>query len=406
MMPRALRAVSMSADRITDDLARYIGLGIKASGGAGDTASGKWLEGELRSAGFDVARQSFAAPCFETAKATLTAKAAVADVIPQALIVPGTVNGTLVAIAGPEVPGDLTGRLALVELPCRRWSSATAPPVRDAVSTAISAGAVGVVIVTNGPTGEAIALNAPADKPLFSRPTAILAPNDAGPFRLAAADRAPAALTLEGRGGTRPAFNVVGRIDRGASRWIVVSTPRSGWFTCAGERGPGIAAWLALARWAATGLSGYNLLFTCNSGHEYENLGSARLLREVAPAPDDTALWLHLGANLAARDWHDLVPPLRPLPSADPQRFLVVSPELLDDARNAFAGLCGLEAPYPSTEGGAGELQNILAAGYPRVAAIFGANRFHHTRNDDARTVSPALVEPVIAACRRLLTAV
>jgi hypothetical protein len=406
VLPRTLHATAVSPDRIADDLARYVGFGIKATGGAGDTASGEWLEAELKTAGFEVARQSFVAPCFDTTKAMLATRSAVAEVTPQAIVVPGAVTGALVPASTSRVPDDLNGALALIELPHRRWSSATERPVHDAVAAALSAGAVGAVIITTGPTGEAIALNAPADKPLFSRPTAILAPKDASPFLLAAANRAPATLSLEGQGGMRPAFNVVGRVDRGARRWIVVSTPRSGWFTCAGERGPGIATWLALARWAVNGLPELNLLFTCNSGHEYENLGSAHLIQDIAPGPADTVLWLHLGANVAARDWHDLLPPLRPLPSADPQRFLVVSPELLGVARTEFAGLCGLEAAHASTEGGAGELLNILAAGYPRVATIFGAHRYHHTPADDARVVSAQLVDPVVSACRRLVNVV
>jgi hypothetical protein len=385
------------------DLARYTGFGIKASGGPGDTAAGEWIEGELRAAGFDVVRQPFQAPYFDATTAILASGTAVSEVIPQAIVVPGTVTGPLVSVGTPCATQDLDGAVALVELPYQRWSTATAKPVRDTVAAALAAGATGAVIVTSGPTGEALALNAPADRPLFGRPAAILAPNDAKPFRLAAQTRAPATLTLAGRGGMRPAFNLAGKIERGAGSWVVVSTPRSGWFTCAGERGPGIAVWLSLARWAVKGLPAHNLLFTCNSGHEYENLGSAHLIQEIAPRPAETALWLHLGANVAARDWHDFGSRLEPLPSADPQRILVVSPGLLHAARSAFAGLPGLEAPYPSTEGGAGELSNILAAGYPRVAGIFGAHRYHHAKTDDARAVSAPLIGPVTSACRALL---
>ena len=62
------------------------------------------------------------------------------------------------------------------------------------------------------------------------------------------------------------AYNVMGRIERGP-RWIVVSTPYSGWFTCGGERGAGIAIWRALARWAGGAESKDSFLFVANSGH-------------------------------------------------------------------------------------------------------------------------------------------
>jgi hypothetical protein len=408
-LPGVLRAGSPgprapnSDERVADDLARYVGFGIKASGSAGDTATGQWLEAELASAAFSVTRQSFEAPFFEATRATLACGDAVADLVPQAIVMPGSVTGPLVRVWPSTPPDRMTGAIALIELPYRRWTTATAPVVRETVNGALSAGASGAVIVTTGPTGEAIALNAPADRPLFARPTAILAPKDAGPFFRAAATRAPATLVLEGRGGMRSAFNIAGRLDRGARRWIVVSTPRSGWFTCAGERGPGIATWLSLARWGADALRDYNLLFACNSGHEYENLGSAHLIEELAPRPSITALWLHLGANVAARDWHDVLPPLRPLPGADTQRYLVVSPGLRDLAGSAFAGLPGLDAPYVPTDVNAGELLNIVAAGYPQYAAIFGAHRYHHTQQDDARVLVPGLVAPVISACQQLI---
>ena len=126
------------------------------------------------------------------------------------------------------------------------------------------------------------------------------------------------------------------RLSRGASRTLVVSTPRSGWFTCAGERGPGIAVWLHLARWAAANLKTVDLEFLATSGHEYENVGGATYLRAMAPKPDRVALWLHLGANVAARDWHELAQ-LVPLPGADSQRLLMVSEPLMPVAQRLFA---------------------------------------------------------------------
>ena len=54
---------------------------------------------------------------------------------------------------------------------------------------------------------------------------------------------------------------------------------------------------------------------------------------------------MHLGAAVAARDWHERGAQLSPLPSADPQRFLLASGALLNAARAAFAGQPGLEAP-------------------------------------------------------------
>ena len=396
---------------IAADLDRYIGFGVKASGGPGDTASGAWIEGELRRAGFKVERQDFTAPFFDIERADLTCGTASAPVIPQAIVVPtgaGGVTGPLVRIdpvAGAG--GPLTGAIVLVDLPHNRWSSALAKPILDTVRAALAGGAIAAVLITHGPTRKGVALNADGTNPMFDKPVAVLAPDQAKPFLIAAVTREPATLHVTGKGGRRPAFNLIGRIDRGRGRWLVVSTPRSGWFGCAGERGPGLAAWLALARWAPKALPGHDLAFLCNSGHEYEYLGSEKVLKGAAPAPADTAFWLHLGANVAARDWQEIGGgALLPLPSADPQRLLVTTPKLVEAARRAFAGQPGLEMAYPSGQGSAGELTNILGAGYAPVAGIFGAHRYHHAAEDDARCVAASLVARVIDSCKILISGI
>lgn len=394
---------------ISDDLARYIGFGAKASGGAGDIACGEWLGAELARAGFAVERTNFSAPWFEPEQCRIQIGDHRAPLWPQPIVVQtpaGGVAGPLVRVdAAGRADAPLAGAIALVDLPYGRWSSTLAAPIRTPVNAAIAAGARAVAIITNGPTGKAIALNADGRAPMFSVPTGVLAPADAAPFLAAAMQHAPATLTLTGRGGRRPAFNLIGRIVRGDRPWIVVSTPRSGWFACAGERGGGIATWLELARWAPAALPAHNLAFLCNSGHEYENLGAQEALREAAPRPAETAFWLHLGANLAARDWHEGLLGFEPLPGADSQRYLVLSERLLPEARRLFAGLPGLENPYPSTRFSAGELTAIIAAGYPTVAGVFGVHRFHHVAEDDARCAPADAITAAAQAFRGLLAA-
>jgi hypothetical protein len=273
------------------------------------------------------------------------------------------------------------------------------------VKAAAAAGAQACVLVTTGPTGEALALNTPVDKPLIATPAAVLAPREAGPFLKAAAENAVATFRMTGASGRRPAFNVTARLDRGAARTLVISTPRSGWFTCAGERGTGLAAWWLLARWAAKARLPVNVALVATSGHEYEYAGGEEFITHVAPKPKDTALWVHLGANVAARDWHERSPVLSPLPSADPQRFLLASPPLVAAAKAAFAGQPGLEQPYATDPAQtAGELASILREGYDPIIGIFGSHRFHHARSDDLRCVEPALIPPVAQAFRQVIT--
>ena len=379
-------------------LERYQGFGDKASGGPGDTACGAWLEGELTALGYACTRQAFDVPAYE-GEATLTACQARATVIPQAIAIPTLnegVTGRLRTAGGQDA-------IALLVLPYARWSTAKGE-VERRVQAAIKAGAEAVVLVTTGPTGEACALNAPVDKPLFDRPVAVLAPKDAGPFLQAAARGETATLRMSGRSFRRPAFNVTAKLDLGHTKTLVLSTPRSGWFGCAGERGTGLAVWLSLAAWAAKARLPVDVALVATSGHEYEYAGGERYIAELAPKPDRTALWVHLGANVAARDWHERGPLLAPLPSADPQRFLLASPKFLPAVTAAFAGQPGLEKPYPADpKQAAGELGSILAAGYDPAMGIFGSHRFHHTRSDDLRCVSAALIPPVADAFAKVI---
>lgn len=397
-----------AAETLAADLDRYIAFGIKLSGGPGDRDCGRWLEQELRAAGFATTRQDFPVPGFDLHDARLTTGADIIPVIPAGIVVPTGPAGLTAPLApmsaGQEMPSDLAGAIALVDLPHARWSSMNDGTIRTLLPQLFAADARAVLFVTHGPTGKAAALNCDARASGFGRPVATIAPDRTAPLRTLTG--AEATLVIDGEAKARTAFNLAGRIDRGKGRWLVVSTPRSGWTVCAGERGPGIASWLALARWAPAALPDHDLLFLCNSGHECENLGAAHTLAANAPAPDATAFWLHLGANVAARDWHDLGGGrLSPLPSADSQRFLLASERLVDEARAAFVGLMGLEMAYPVGPAAAGELATIAAAGYPSIAGIFGAHRFHHIAEDDARCVDARLIEPVVQACKRLIFA-
>jgi len=258
-----------------------------------------------------------------------------------------------------------------------------------AVGGAVDRGARAIVLVTHGPSGLAVPLNTGVSGHDFPVPVAILSPRDA--MAVPGYDTAEATFQVERQDEQREVFNVVGRIDRGAGRTLVLSTPRSGWSTCAGERGSGLASWLLLAEDAARGFPGFDILALCTTAHERGYAGMGEHMARAVTQVDRTALWVHIGANAATRDWREVPGGLTPLPSADPQRFLAVSPALLGAARASFAGAPGLEVPHDVNDGAGGELGDIARAGYLSVAGVFGAHRFHHTAADDHSCVSADL---------------
>jgi hypothetical protein len=405
--PNAAKAGNdaFAPERLMADIATYATAGNKAAGGTADMATAKWLSGRLSALGFAVEQQSFEVPWFDLHRADLMLGDTPIALIPQPIVKPTPTNGVLARLRLADTGGDLTAAIALIRLPFRRWSTITDSIVQGALSDAFKSGAQAAILVTTGPSRQVLLLNAPGDAPLFDHTVALLAPADAAPVIAAAQRGDNARLTVQGIGGRRTASNLIARRSKGDRPWLVVSTPRSGWTDCVGERGPGIAIWLALAEWAVVNRPDHNLLFVCNSGHEYENLGASHLVADFGPPPAQTDFWLHLGANVATRDWHELPDRLLPLPSADPFRFLVTSPDIVPLARRIFVGQPGLEMAYPVDQGTAGELTEIVKGSYPRLAGIFGAHRLHHAAGDNLSTVAQLPLAATAAACRDLLAA-
>jgi hypothetical protein len=98
------------------------------------------------------------------------------------------------------------------------------------------------------------------------------------------------------------AFNVVAEIagtDRSLAP-LVVMTPRSGWWTCASERGGGIVCWLELMRALVGVKPARQVLFVASSGHELGQLG-IEIFAERRPELIKRAhAWIHFGANIGA----------------------------------------------------------------------------------------------------------
>jgi hypothetical protein len=262
-------------------------------------------------------------------------------------------------------------------------------------------GARAVVAISEGPTGEIIALNVPQDAAPWPVPV-LLAPARSEPLlRAAAARRAMASVLIDGRwdaGAT--ARNVIGRFGRG-NKVVIVSTPQSGWFRCAGERGPGIALWLGLARWVRRNLPDTSFVFVSTSGHELGGLGIRAFLDGEAPPPKSVIAWIHLGAGIATWRWQASDKGMTRIHEVDPGRSLMCSPDLVQTLSAIFTDLPGLK---PGTSQAVGEYRDISKAGY-RTMAIAAAHTFHHTPADSPEVTSPELLEPVATALVNTLMA-
>ena len=194
------------------------------------------------------------------------------------------------------------------------------------------------------------------------------------------------------------AFEVIGNLDGGGRR-IVVSTPYSGWFHCAGERGPGVALWLALARWAATRKA--NWTFVASSAHELNGVGIHRFVDKIAPPPGDVACWLHLGAGIATYAYEPKAGGIRKLPTVSPMRKLYTVPRFEGVLRDAFSDLPDLKPIV--TDKPEGEMIVMAQKGYP-VMGFAGGSEFHHMPGDmPGRITGPELLEPIARALAKAL---
>jgi hypothetical protein len=296
--------------------------------------------------------------------------------------------------------GDVRGRIALVVAPFGRHAALF--PERGigrSVRLAAAQGAVAVVIVTTGPSGEAIALNA-GEAPFVPIPTAVIAPKHAEPYVGAASSGAEATLILDGDATHRPCKNLVGRIERG-NRWIAISTPRTGWYGCVAERGTGTAVFLELADWIVRRFPDHSIFVMSSGGHEYFFAGSHRVL-DQAPPPADTIVWAHIGATLAARAAEDRGSEVVMLDTADPDRTLMATDAAREAAAAGFAGIEGITGPV-AVRPRAGELSTFTDLGYARAFAVLGLHRWFHTVEDTLERVDARLLVPVLRAHQRTI---
>ncbi len=224
VMAAASDVDTATTNRIAADLETYIVFGNKQSGGVGDRACGHWLAGELEAAGFAVKMPKLSVPFFDAADCTIQAGESRAILRPQPIVVPTPptgVSGPLVRVdSAGQASAPLAGAIALIDLPYGRWSSALAKPIRGPIDYTLGAGAKAAVVITNGPTGKIVALNADGRAPMFTAPVGLIAPIDAGLFLKTAMTHGMATVTLAGavRHSTSSAVSTAAKADGSSSR--------------------------------------------------------------------------------------------------------------------------------------------------------------------------------------------
>jgi hypothetical protein len=166
-----------------------------------------------------------------------------------------------------------------------------------------------------------------------------------------------------------PAFalNVTARI-RGAdpeAAPLVVMTPRSGWWSCASERGGGLAAFLEIARALYDAPPRRDVVLVATSGHELGHLGLHAFLAAHESLASAHA-WLHLGANFAAARGEVFV-------QASSDEMASLARDAFSAAGRAPERILGPETPL------LGEVREVASRPY---LSVLGTNPLFHAPDD------------------------
>jgi hypothetical protein len=178
--------------------------------------------------------------------------------------------------------------------------------------------------------------------------------------------------------------NVVARFGSGDDTPLIIATPLSGWFNCAGERGTGIAVVLEIA----SRLSGeIPIVVVGTTGHELVDLGLKRLLHDRTFTPRAV---LHVGASIAAMDAPGILSTQRRCVSsvpADVERRLTAALDAIDVVPMHVA-----EADASDPGRWYGEAQEWSSVGVPLVSLTGYFPLFHTPGDVPSAATTPGLL--------------
>ena len=354
-------AESEAYNRINRVIRDYDAQGDHRTGSPVDAQSGLWLSDRVDDAGIVPELEWMGVPTVQSHAAFLELNGQRIDGVPLydgGVTTPEGLTGTLgdqgsasdigIAYAGPRIPPAF--------LDYRRTTEQKA-----------------IVTVTGGPENgvpEGLALmNAPSFVEPFGPPVLQVASQHREILRQAAADGLSAKFVLHVTKRPEEVFNVTATLlgTQPGLAPLIVMTPRSGWWTCASERGGGLAVWLEMIRAMAAGQTpARTTVFVASTGHELGHYGLREFIRTRSRLLTSAIAWIHLGANFGAAVNGD---PL--LQTSTPDLQELASSEL--DAASVRTPRYRAVGEEP-----AGEAHAVFEGGGDYISIIGSNGLFHH----------------------------
>ncbi len=167
---------------------------------------------------------------------------------------------------------------------------------------------------------------------------------------------------------------------------LVIMTPRSGWYTCASERGGGILCWLELMRTLKDARPARDIVFVASSGHELGHLGINAFVDAHPGIVKNSAGWMHFGANIGA--------------AVDPGNTIQASDDEFEARLTREMTPAGLSVdrrvPRGTVPGGEAE---VVHRGGGHYVSVIGRNAlFHNAEDRGAKAVDPAVIARFVDA--------
>jgi len=370
--------------RIGNVISAYGCQGSHRTGTEVDRLSGDWLADQVRASGLEPAREEFTLSRVDPVAASLVVNGRAIEGLPL-------FDGGFTGQAGIEGRlGDLgsDAPIAFTELaPNASESGALGEARRKSRHHAI-------VVITRGVRAGFCPSNADSFLRPFGPPVLQVASEEAPFLSECARQSATVRLTAHVERTQAQAFNVVATVPGtdGSAAPLVVMTPRSGWWSCASERGGGLAIWLEIMRAVNVARHARDVLFVASSGHELGHLGlDAFIARRPGVVPAAKA-WIHLGANIGA--------------AQGPSNHLQASDDGMEEIMAEAMTAAGLAIDHrrPRNLPPRGEAINIHRGGGGYISIIGNNDLFHNASDVGPDTVDLAVIERFAGALVKVVT--
>jgi hypothetical protein len=284
--------------RLADIIAAYDSQGNHRTATSADDASAAWLAKQVRQAGAEPSLEPFTLSRIDPLSCYVRIADRRIDGVP---LFDASFTGAH-GVRGTLGPIGSDAEIGLAETEPSRLTQPGSEVLRARLAEVRQARHGAVILITRGIRPGLFLLNAPAFKTPVGPPVLQVSSAEAEWLKAQAQQRAEVALVAHVERTLAQAFNVVTQIagsDPGLAP-LVITTPRSGWWQCASERGGGIACWLEAIRLLSAEKPARDCLFAAMSGHELGGLGGQAYLENRGDLAKRALAFIHFGANIGA----------------------------------------------------------------------------------------------------------